>query len=119
MRGRLRGACWRIWVIRILAVEIILALGVVTLLGQRLPPIQSQDAINVLAEAGRVAIERRVDVLDRRFDGHEERILKQELVTAVLVSDMGEVKWLGRAVATAVAGQLIILGFGPRKRLDE
>ena len=98
-----RGA-WCRWIRRLALAQLVLMAAIfhtVRLLGQ------SQETIN-----------ERVRILTENL---QQRVASIEMADAagrlrVLESDMAEVKWLGRSVALAVAGQLVIAGLGTREK---
>lgn len=61
------------------------------------------------------------EVLRMNVSDNNRRLAELEKINAdkrlsLIENDMGEVKWLGRSVAGAVIGQLLIAGLGVKRR---
>ena len=93
----------RRWIVKLCLAELLIAAALFH--GSRLLA-QSQETINERVSIQQFVLEKRVDKLES---------IEAEARLRGLESDMGEVKWLGRTVALAVIGQLVLAALSMRQ----
>ena len=113
------GDCYRRWRWRIWTIVVAQLLAVFLWFWVARALAQSQETINANVTYQISELYRRIAEVEGQGAKSLSTAWDLDARMRLLEHDMNEVKWLGRSVAAAVIGQLVIAGMGWRRRKGE